>query len=286
MYVNTLTFSDSDYPSILRNLATPPRMLYWSGRHPREWLNRPKVAIVGSRKLTPYGKVITEKITSELATAGAVIISGLAYGIDITAHQAALSVRGTTVSVLPSSIEEIYPSAHAHTARHISETGTLISEYSIGSVPFKGNFIARNRIISGLADVLLIPEAALKSGSLHTARFAMEQGKTVMAVPGPVTSLTSEGCNNLIKSGAVPVTSSEDVMFALKINPAKKHREKKILGSENETKIYNLIKEGITNQDDLASVAGIPTPDLSSTLTMLEISGYIRPAGGGNWVIF
>lgn len=285
MNVNTLTFSDSDYPACLRNIHDAPRTIYWAGRAPKEWIDRPKAAIVGSRKLTAYGKNITQRLAGDLAKAGVVIISGLAYGIDITAHSAALAERGTTVAVLPTGIDQIYPAAHAGTARHIAESGSLISEYGAGSIPFKLNFIARNRIVSGLADVLLITEAAVNSGSLHTARFAMEQGKTVMAVPGSITSPASEGCNNLIKSGAVPVTTADDIFFALKMSPQKPKTRPSFHGTDIEKTVYGLIKDGVSDQEQLASAAAADTPTLASTLTMLELSGHIRPAGAGSWII-
>lgn len=286
MNVNTLKVNSLDYPDILKNIVDPPEVIYWNGQPPKQWLDRPKIAVVGSRKLSAYGKAVTERLVSELARQGLVIISGLAYGIDITAHKAALAADGITVAVLPSSLDQIYPAAHLHVARQITRNGTLITEYPLGSnIAFKSNFIARNRIVSGLADAVLIPEAALKSGSLHTARFALDQGKTVMAVPGNITSPTSEGCNNLIKSGALPVTSVDDIFFALKIQPAAKKSRKTFSGTELEAAIYNLIESGVSDQAELIAAAKVDTPALSSALTMLEISGHIRPAGAGNWII-
>jgi DNA processing protein len=133
--------------------------------------------------------------------------------------------------------------------------------------------------------VLIITEAALKSGSLHTARFALEQGKTVMAVPGNITSPTSEGCNNLIKSGAAPITSTDDIFFALKIKPEQARAARNFSGSETEKIVFDLIKLGVSAQDDLAATAQLNSPVLASTLTMLELLGYIRPIGSGNWII-
>jgi DNA processing protein len=130
----------------------------------------------------------------------------------------------------------------------------------------------------------MITEAAINSGSLHTARFALEQGKTVMAVPGSITSPISEGCNNLIKSGAVPVTEAEDVLFALKISPAEKNKKQLFSGSVVEKTVYDLIKQGVGAQEELALTAKLDGHQLASTITMLEISGYIRPAGGGHWI--
>jgi DNA processing protein len=284
MIVNTLTLNDTAYPDLLRNIPSPPKQIYWIGNSPDDWLEKPRVAIVGSRKLTGYGKNITEKFASELARAGVVIISGLAFGVDITAHKAALAAGGTTVAVLGSSLDRISPTSHINTARQILEQGTIISEYPNGSNTYAGNFVIRNRLISGLADVVLIPEAALKSGSLHTARFAMEQGKTVMAVPGNITSPTSEGCNNLIKSGAVPVTDVNDIFFALKLTPQKISSTKRFSGTDQEKLVYGLIMEGVSNQEQLAVGTELESSVLSSTLTMLEIAGYIRPMGNGHWM--
>jgi DNA processing protein len=227
--------------------------------------------------------VVTETLVSALAKNGVVIISGLAYGVDVTAHRAALSVGGLTVAVLPSSISNIYPVGHTSVAEKITRHGTLITEYRDENIAFKSNFIARNRLISGLADVLLITEAALKSGSLHTARFALEQGKTVMAVPGNITNPFSEGCNNLIKSGAVPVTSVDDVLFALKIGRMDRNTVR-IHATPQEELVFGFIQEGVTSQDEIALATKLEGQELASVLTMLELAGHIRPAGGGNWV--
>lgn len=283
--VNMLTLSDRQYPPQLRQIASPPANLYWSGLDPAGWLNRPKVSIVGSRKMTPYGKSVTEKLAQELALRGVVIISGLAYGIDVTAHRSALAARGLTVAVLPTGLDSIYPSGHHHIARQIAQRGALVTEYPVGTPSFPANFIARNRIISGLCDVLVIPEAALKSGSLHTARFALEQGKTVMAVPGNINNPASQGCNNLIKSGAIPITSVDDILFALKINPEKRKTGVSFSGSKQEETVIEFIARGVTAQEELAAAAEMDGPALSSVLTMLELSGHIRPTGAGNWTL-
>ena len=284
MNVNILKRNGAGFPDILTQIAYPPEQLYWTGVDPSQWLAKPKLAVVGSRKATPYGRSVTTKLVKELVEAGAVIISGLAYGIDICAHQTALAANGVTVAVLPTGLDQIYPAAHQHIARAIAHNGTLVTEYGPQTIGFRSNFIARNRLVSGLADVLLITEAAVNSGSLHTAGFALAQGKTVMAVPGNINSPISEGCNNLIKSGALPVTSVEDVLFALKINP-KTAKTRSFKGSEQEQLVFELIAEGLGDQDKLASATQLDGPGLASTLTMLEIAGHIRPIGGGNWVI-
>ncbi|HET6863623.1 MAG TPA: DNA-processing protein DprA [Candidatus Saccharimonadales bacterium] len=284
MNVNKLKLNGPGYPASLANIASPPGELFWTGVPPTQWLDKPKVSVVGSRKITPYGKVVTTRIVDQLAKSGVVIISGLAYGVDVTAHQAALAANGITVAILPGDLNDIYPTAHTHIARQITLKGTLITEYDKGSINFKSNFIARNRIVSGLCDVLIITEAAVNSGSLHTARFALEQGKTVMAVPGNITSPISEGTNNLIKSGAIPVTSAGDIFFALGIDgPATARRQFK--GSASEQMVLSFIKNGLCAQDELAEATELDSRVLASTLTMLEIEGLIRPAGGGNWIL-
>jgi DNA processing protein len=286
MLVNSLKPNDPSFPEVLKHISKPPKVLFWTGNNPVNWLDLPKVSIVGSRKISPYGKQVTNMLTSELASAGVVVISGLAFGVDAEAHSAAISAKGLTVAVLPTSLDNVQPAANQHLARKILETGgTLISEYSSDSPITKANFIERNRIVSGLCDALLITEAAVNSGSLHTARFALEQGKTVMAIPGNINSPTSEGCNNLIKSGAIPVTNVEDLFFALKINPAKLKESRVFKGSTQEEKILELIKGGVHVQEDLAVATQFDGATIGSVLTMLEINGHIRSLGAGQWSI-
>jgi DNA processing protein len=285
MKVNSLKQDHPGYPQILKNIHDAPKELFWVGGPLSQWLSTPKLAVVGSRKVSAYGKELTSKLTDELASAGVTIISGLAYGIDAIAHQAALDAGGRTVAVLPTGLNDIYPAVHKNLARQIiAAGGALVSEYAPGSAVYKGNFIARNRIVSGLADALLITEAAINSGSLHTARFALQQGKTVMAVPGNITSPGSVGCNNLIKSGAVPVTEADDVFFALNIKPSARTSTKVFRGSAQEELILRLIKEGTYAQEELAVAAKLSGPAVAGALTMLEISGHIKAAGGGNWL--
>lgn len=284
MQVNNLKRNDADFPDSLRQIPSSPDQIFWLGAHPSELLKRPRVAIVGSRKVSAYGRYVTQKMAGDLAGSGVVIISGLALGVDSIAHQAVIDAGGLTVAVLPTSLTQIYPASHLNLARQIVETGgSLISEYPPGAEAYKINFIARNRIVSGLADVLLITEAARNSGTMHTASFALEQGKTVMTVPGNINSPMSEGCNNLIKSGAAPATSVEDVLAVLKIKP-RTRAARVFRGSDHEQLVYDLIKGGVNAQEALVGAAKLDGPVLSRTLTMLEINGYIR-AEAGNWTI-
>jgi len=282
MKVNSLKRNQSDFPLPLCDIPSPPAQIFYAGSPPASWLDKPRVAIVGSRKVSSYGRDATEKIAGELAQAGVVVISGLAYGVDSIAHRAALSAGGLTVAVLPTDIEHIYPAAHHNLAKQIIEQGgSLISEYPSGSVAYKQNFIARNRLVSGLTDVLLITEAAINSGSLHTANFALEQGKTVMAVPGNIFSPNSQGTNNLIKSGALPALSAEDVFFALGIETPKQTRS--FHGSPSEKKVLETIRSGLANQEEISLELNLSPQELNRLLTGLEINGYIKPTGSGFW---
>lgn len=282
--VNILKLSGPGFPELLGQIPDPPKQLFYRGQPPQEWLVKPRVAIVGSRKISHYGKAVTDDITTALARLGIVIISGLAYGVDAAAHTAALEAGGQTVAVLPTSLDRVYPAGHHGLAKKIVEQGgCLLTEYPAGSTALRVNFLARNRIVSGLADVVLITEAAINSGTMHTANFALEQGKTVMAVPGNITSPTSAGCNNLIKSGALPVTSVEDILFALNITPEKVSRPV-LRGTPDEELIFKLIADGVRSQEELAIVSRLSSASISTTLTALEISGHIRPQGNGRWI--
>lgn len=281
--VNTLTLYSPDYPENLAQIPQPPAQLHLSGSAIDSWIDKPKVAIVGSRKASVYGRSITEKIAGELTSYGVVIISGLAYGIDAAAHRAAIIAGGITAAVLPTPLTSIYPAGHRQLAQDIiASGGTLISEYGEGQEVYRANFLERNRIVSGLADAVVVTEAALKSGSLATARFGLDQGKTVMAVPGNITSPTSAGCNNLIKSGALPVTDTADILFALGLSPTVKSWQN-FRGTAEQEQILKLIRDGVTEQEELSSASQLDGPALNSALTMLEIAGVIRAHGGGNW---
>lgn len=282
--VNIHKLNAAQLPAELANIHTPPAQLYWVGQPLDNWLPAPKLAIVGSRKMSAYGKYVTTALAAEVAKAGVTVISGLAYGVDAAAHQAALEAGGTCVAVLPTGLDNIYPAAHRQLAERVRDQGTLVSEYGSQDPVRQVNFVARNRLISALSDAVLITEAALKSGSLATANFALDQGKTVMAVPGNINNPGSEGCNNLIKSGAIPVTSAADIFMAMSIKPPK---AKQVIfkGTPQEETLYRLIASGISGQESLALESRLNGPELSNALTGLELGGHIRPAGAGNWIL-
>lgn len=281
----TLTLTDSPMQSIFAGILPAVEQLFVRSDNFDDLMSRPRIAIVGSRKISPYGKQVTTQFASELAKQGIVIVSGLAYGVDAVAHRAVLEAGGLTMAVLPSSIEDVYPRAHKNLSEEIVQGGgALISEYPAGTPAYKWNFVERNRIVSGIADALLITEAAINSGTMHTARFALEQGKDVLAIPGNITSPISEGTNNLIKTGAITVTSPEDVLHILGIkSPVKKPT---VTGSDiYEQTILDLIAKNVTDGNHLLKRSNLPADQFSHVLTMLEITGKVRSLGNNHWSV-
>jgi len=277
--------SDSKlFPKRLQHLAQPPKQLFCSGQPLAELLTRPTLGIVGARKVTAYGTSVTNDLAGAAARHGLVVVSGLALGVDSIAHTAAIKSGGGTVAVLPSGVKAIYPASHHHLAKQIREgVGVLVSEYPDDQRPERGSFIARNRIIAGLSDALLVTEAAEKSGSLHTARFALELGRTVMAVPGNITSALSAGTNNLIKAGAIPVTCIEDILHAMGLTSTRKERTEYYPENEAEQQIIALLGGGIANGDDLLAASKLSAQVFNQHLTMLELKGVISPLGNNAW---
>lgn len=284
LLVNSLKLNSPQYPEILKQIPDPPKQLYVMGDL-QGLLARPRLCVVGSRRVSVYGRQVTGRLVREAAAQGIVIVSGLAFGVDAIAHQATLEAGGHTIAVLPCGLDKVYPVSHSALAQRILESGgALVSEYPEGTTPRLWSFTARNRIVSGLSDAVLITEAAAKSGTMHTANFALEQGKTVMAVPGNITSALSEGTNNLIKSGAAPVTSVADISVALGVEAG--HQTELPLGAnEQESALLELLASGVTDSSELLRRSELPPAIFNTTLTMLEISGRIRPLGAGHWTI-
>lgn len=286
MKINKLTLNQSGFPEPLKHIPSPPKQLFVRGESLGLLLKRPRIAIVGSRRATPYGKQITETLAGKLAGQGIVIVSGLALGIDGIAHLAALDAGGVAIAVLPGPVNKVYPVTNQFLAKRIlAENGTLISEYSEDIFSFKQNFIARNRLVAGLSQAVLIPEAAEKSGSLHTARFALEQGKEVLAVPGNITSPTSAGTNNLIRAGATPITSYLDVLAALGLTPHETTAKDVRGRNAHEQIVLDQLLRGVKDGEELQRRSSLSASTFNQTITMLEISGKIRPLGGNRWTI-
>lgn len=283
--IKKLALVSKDYPEKLKQLPQPPKQVFVAGEL-APLLENPCVAIVGSRKVSRYGREITERFASELARQGVTIISGLALGVDSIAHQACLDTGGKTLAVLPTPLTQIAPASHRPLAKQIIEKGgALVSEYTEGSFVNRTNFVARNRIVAALADAVIITEAALKSGSLHTARYALELGREVLAVPGPITSVTSEGTNNLIKRGALLATSPDDVLFTLGLG-IKSNKAKKPRGTNpSEQLILDLIAGETSDADELLIKSNLTASEFNQTLTMLELNGQIRSLGANHWTL-
>ncbi len=239
---------------------------------------------MGSRNVTPYGRVVTERFAEQLAERGITIVSSLALGVDAIAHEAALRAGGIHVAVVANGLEKIYPASNTSLAKKLlAQGGALISEYPEGTPSFKQQFVARNRIVARLADALLITEASEKSGTLHTARFALEQGRDVLVVPGNITSPNSVGCNNLICAGATPVTSIEDILFALGAGNLTTTSYVHTSDTADEQAILDLLYNGTSDGHELLTVGGLSADLFSQTLTMLELSGKIHPLGNNHW---
>lgn len=280
--VKTLTLNSPLFPAELAEIHSAPRQLFYIGDL-EKILSMPRLAIVGSRKVSAYGKSVTYALAKEAAEQGIAIISGLALGVDGIAHRGALEAAGATIAVLPCGLDKIYPAAHRDLAeRIVRQGGALITEYGFNTAPFKTNFLARNRIISGLSHGILIPEAAARSGSLNTANHGLEQGKTVMAVPGNITSELSTGTNNLIKSGAVPVTEIRDILAAMNLQQQTK-QARPLGATEEEDVVLRLLFDGMSEASLLLHHSSLDAAVFNQTLTMLEITGKIRPLGAGHW---
>lgn len=280
MKINSISASDPVFPQRLTVIPQPPHKLYVIGTIPTYATG---VAIVGTRKPTAYGKQVTSMIAERLAERGAVIVSGLAHGVDGIAHQSALRVGGKTVAVLPSGPDQIYPSAHQALAKNIADRhGALISEYEPGAPPLQYRFLERNRLVSGLADIIVITEASIRSGTMNTASHALEQGKDVYAVPGPITSPMSAGCNALIAQGAAPIVNIEQ--FVDQLLPKVSAKRLTILAeTKEEQTILDLLVRGVSDGDELQVESRLDPALYSQTMTMLELRGIVHPLGANRW---
>lgn len=258
--------------------------LYYMGKLPET--RRPTVAIVGSRKPTPYGKEVTASIASKLAGRGVVIISGMALGVDAIAHQAALDAGGTTIAVLANGLHRYYPTTNAQLGRRIiNNGGAVMSEYEPGVEPREFQFLERNRIVSGLADVVVITEAAARSGTLNTAAHAIAQGKEVYAVPGNITSPMSAGCNYLLRQGATPLVNVDDLIEQLLPSSSLEQQPLPLGSTPLETAIIDCLARGMRDGDEILAYTKAAPAEFSTALTMLEISGIIQPLGANHWTL-
>lgn len=288
MEINRIRPDEHIFTQRLASIANPPKSLCFMGKLPTS--GAPVVAIVGSRKPSAYGREVTEQLAGDLATAGCIIVSGLALGIDGIAQRAALEAGGIVIGVIPNELPDISPQTNYKLAMNIIKNGgAILSEWKKGDgkVVNRWSFLERNRLVSGLADAVIITEAAERSGTLNTAAHALSQGRDVFAVPGNITSPLSAGCNALLKQGAYPATEAKDILQIIAPEKLKKPDQNQLpLGSSpEETIIINLIAGGVRSGDQLQQQSGLSASNFSTALTMLEINGVIKPLGANNWML-
>ncbi len=284
--IKFICLTDKEYPPLLKNIPNPPIVLYLKGNAKilrfAQNDNR-AVGIVGTRHITSYGREITEMFASELAVAGLVIVSGMAYGVDGVAHKSTIGAGGKTIAVLGNGVDQAYPRENQKLYEEILDSGGLIvSEYPPGTPPSVGSFPARNRIVAGMSDAILVTEGASDSGSLITANFGLEFGRKVFAVPGPITSSLSAAPLRLIEKGAKLVVSPDDLTrdLGLKINDLKKN-EKKFAGLNNdEKKIVEMIENESLSFDEIVRRLKIDSSKAGSLLSVMEMKGIIKNSGG------
>jgi len=275
-----LTMEDEKYPSYLREIFDPPYVLYCVGN--LNALKDPAVSIVGARRSSPYGRAVAEKLAFELSSRGLVVVSGMASGIDSMAHWGALK-GGRTVAVLGSGLDHIYPRENKRLFHKISESGAVITEYPLGTQPLGFHFPLRNRIISGLSMALVVAEAAEKSGSLISAKLALEQNREVMAVPGNVTSKLSRGTHWLIKNGAKLVEGCEDIIEELPFEarenlisePPEDPKKNVALSAREKDIMKHLSTDDLTHIDILAKKTDLSISEVLSVLLKLELKGVV-----------
>lgn len=273
-----VTLSDDDYPSQLLQIPDPPPLLYAKGH--RQLLAAPSIAIVGSRNATPQGMRDAEQFAFALSEAGLTVTSGLALGIDWAAHKGGLAGRGSSIAVIGTGLDIIYPRRNKDIALQLAKDGLIISEFPLGTGPITGNFPRRNRIISGLSRGCLVIEATLKSGSLITARLAAEQGREVFAIPGSIHSPFSKGCHWLIKQGGKLAESASDILEELHWTTPAKTEIPSITGKDSDSIIVAMGFDPI-GIDSLAIRAKLSTAEISARLLTLELNGKIASLPGG-----
>ena len=271
-----VTLADADYPQALLNISDPPLLLYVKGR--RELLNRPALAVVGSRNASAQGLKNAEAFAQAASSAGLCIVSGMAHGIDAAAHRGGLRGPGSSIAVIGTGLDKVYPAANRELAHQLAGEGALVSEFPLGTPPLAANFPRRNRIISGLSMGCLVVEAGLQSGSLITARMALEQGREVFAIPGSIHSPQAKGCHYLLKQGAKLVECAQDILdelgcFATGLSPVG-------TASEGNPLLEHMGFDPV-DMDSLCQRSGLTIDALSAILLQLELEGGIATLPGG-----
>ncbi|MBA2658276.1 MAG: DNA-protecting protein DprA [Nitrosospira sp.] len=276
---SVITLADSDYPSLLLNIPDPPPLLYLKGK--RELLSSPALAIVGSRNATPQGLANAEAFAQAVSNAGVCIISGMALGVDAAAHRGGLRGTATSIAVVGTGLDIVYPARNRELAHELAEKGALVSEFPLGTPAIGSNFPRRNRIISGLSRGCLIVEAALQSGSLITARQALEQGREVFAIPGSIHSPLSKGCHALIKQGAKLVESAEDILDELGYQSPRSIVNDVNESAGEESLLLRHLGHDISSINTLCNRSGLTAETVSAMLLTLELNGMVASLPGG-----
>jgi DNA processing protein len=271
---SVLTLGDSDYPHFLLNISDPPPVLYVKGR--RDLLNVASLAVVGSRNASPQGLRNAEAFSKALSDAGLCIVSGMAHGIDAAAHLGGLQGNGSSVAVVGTGLDKVYPAANRELAHQLARVGTIVSEFPLGTPPLPANFPRRNRIISGLSSGCLVVEASVQSGSLITARMAAEQGRDVFAIPGSIHSPQSKGCHALIKQGAKLVENAQDILEEIGYEASAVARS-----AATEHPLFAHMGFEALDAESLANRSGLTIGELSAILLQLELDGRIASLPGG-----
>ncbi len=279
---HVITLADEMYPPSLLNIPDPPVLLYVKGR--LDLLDRPALAVVGSRNATPQGISNARAFAKALSDAGICVISGMAHGIDAAAHQGALSGAGSSIAVVGTGLDKVYPAANHELAHSLSQQGTLISEFPLGTPPLAANFPRRNRLISGMSLGCLVVEASLQSGSLITARLALEQGREVFAIPGSIHSPQSRGCHALLKQGAKLVETARDILEELGAQlysaPRGIAMQKEEQAGRNDMLLQHLGFDSV-DVNTLSTRSGLTVSELSAMLLSLELEGRVHTLPGG-----
>jgi len=283
--IHIFTWNDPEYPRLLKEIDQPPPTLYVRGdlKLEDEWA----ISIVGTRRVTAYGRQTTEELASYLAENRITIVSGLARGVDSIAHHSALKSGGRTIAVLGSGVDIIYPPESKQLADRIIENGALVSDYPPGTPPDAANFPPRNRIISGMSIGTVVVEAGAKSGALITATFAVEQGREVFAIPGNIHAPQSEGTNSLIQQGARPLLHMHDVLDALNLVQLKEHHAMRELIplDATEAALINILGKEPLHINDIYKKSGLPISQVSATLALLELKGMVNHLGGMTYTV-
>lgn len=282
--IHCLTWNDENYPRHLKNIDQPPPVIYVRGEMLPEddWA----VAIVGTRKVTSYGRQVAEEVATFLAQNRVTVVSGLARGVDAIAHQSALKAGGRTIAVLGSGVDRIYPPENRRLAEEMIDQGALVSDYPPGTAPDGTNFPPRNRIISGLALAVVIVEAGVTSGALITATFAAEQGRDVFAVPGSILAPQSKGTNRLIQDGAQPLLDPQEILEVLNLTQVTEQQAaRRILPTDPiEMRLFSTLGPEPMHVDEIRAQTNLPIEQVSATLAMMELKGMVRQVGGMNYV--